>query len=91
VLQEYFQPDYIWLIGGLTNKTLSDCEWTLIRVAGTTVAYALQYPVNDFLGETNLVHTNPNALMMTTVYAFSAPQFGYGHSTGFNTQKFLGM
>jgi len=79
------------LIWGLTNKTLSDGEWTPIKVNSVDVAYALQYPVNEFTGETTLVHTDPNALMMTTVYAFNTPQFGYGHSTGFNVQKFLGM
>jgi len=90
VLEPYFQPDNIRLIGGLRNKTLSDGEWTPIKVNSVIVAYALQYPVDAFLGEITVVHTNPFALMMATTYAFSASQFGHGHSTGFNLQKFVG-
>ena len=91
VLEPYFQPDNIRLIGGLRNKTLSDGNWTPIKVNNVDVAHSLQYPVDDFLGETIVVHTDPAALMMGTTYAFSASQSGYGHSTGFNVQKFLGM
>jgi len=93
VLEPYFQPDNIRLIGanGLTNKTLSDGDWIPIKVNDVDVAHSLQYPVDSFLGETTVVHTNPDALMMATTYAFSASQSGNGHSTGFNVQKFLGM
>ena len=91
VLAEYYQPDSIRLIGGGTNKTLSDGDWTPIKVNSVNVAYALQYRFNSLLGETTIVHTNPDALMMVTAYSFSTSQFGHGHSAGFNVRKFLGM
>jgi len=90
VLEPYFQPENICLIGGNRNETLSDGVWLPIRVNSVDVAYALQYPVDSFLGEITVIHSNPDALMIATTYAFSKSQFGYGHSTGFNVQKFIG-
>ena len=92
VLAEYFQPDNIQLTFRQTTKTLSDEDWTPIKVNNVDEAYALHlYDDDNFPGEITITHTNPDALMMATVYAFTTSQFGYGHSTGFNIRKFIGM
>ena len=79
VLAQYYQPDMIYLISGGVNKSLDTQEWVPVKVNNVTKAYGTIVTTQESVAE--IIHTNPSALMTTTVYN------RYGDSRGFKHYK----
>ena len=80
VLAQYYQPDMIYLISGGANKSLDTQEWVPVKVNNVTKAYGT---IVTFQSVVEIIHTNPSALMTTTVNE------RYGHVRGFKHHKGL--
>ena len=89
VLAKYYSPNMIYLKAGTTNRSLDGFTWMPINVNNVTEAYVLQVDIPEGVAEA--IHTDPAALMMTTVYGFGA-NVGYGHAFDLGVPKsFVGM
>ena len=79
VMEQYYQPNMIYLIAGGVNRSLATQQWVPIQVNNTIEAYATQVIIPE--GVAQVFHTDPSAQMMTIVYGF-ARHDGYGHIGG---------
>ena len=79
VMEQYYQPNMIYLIAGGVNRSLATQQWVPIQVNNTIEAYATQ--VNIAEGVAQVFHTDASAQMMTIVYGFAGYD-GYGHIGG---------
>ena len=80
VMEQYFQPNMIYLTVGGANRSLDTQKWVPIRVNNTIEAYATQ--INISRGTARIFHANVEAQMMTFVYGFDPEYDGYGHFGG---------
>ena len=80
VMEQYNQPNMIYLIAEGVNRSLDTEQWVPIQVNNTIEAYATQIE-NITQGMIQIFHTNAKAQMMTFVYGF-AQHDGYGHIGG---------
>ena len=89
VLAKYYSPHMIYLKAGTTNHSLDVFTWIPINVNNVTEAYVLRVNVPEGVAEA--IHTDPAALMTTTVYGFGS-NVGYGHAFDLGVPKsFVGM
>ena len=80
VMEQYYQPNMIYLIAEGINRSLDTEQWVPIRVNNIIEAYATQ--IEDIpQGMIQIFHTNAEAQMMTFVYGFVRHD-GYGHIGG---------
>ena len=79
VMEQYYQPNMIYLITGGVNRSLDTQQWVPIQVNSTTEAYTTQVNISE--GVTQIFHTNASAQMMTTVYGLNIND-AYGHIGG---------
>ena len=79
VMEQYYQPNMIYLIAGGVNRSLATQQWVPIQVNNTIKAYATQVNITE--GVAQLFHTDTSAKIMTIVYGF-ARYDGYGHIGG---------
>ena len=77
VLTQYFHPDMIHIKIGSIVQSLDVFPWVPIKVNNITEAYVLQIDIPEGVAE--VIHTDPAALMATTVYGFGLYE-GYGHA-----------
>ena len=84
VMEQYYQPNMIYLIAGGVNRSLATQQWVPIQVNNTIEAYATQVTIPE--GVAQVFHTNSSAQMMTIVYGFSRHD-GYGHIGGMYIPK----
>ena len=89
VLAQYHHPHMIYLKVGSINQSLDVFTWAPIKVNNITEAYVLQVNIPEGVAE--VIHTDPAALMTTTVYGFGS-NVGYGHAFDLGVPKtFVGM
>ena len=81
VMEQYYQPDMIYLMAGGVNRSLVTQQWIPIQVNTTIEAYVTQVNIPE--GMAQVLHSNPVAQMMTIVYGFAMDD-GYGHIGGFS-------
>ena len=79
VMEQYYQPNMIYLIAGGVNRSLVTQQWVPILVNNTIEAYATQVNIPE--GVAQIFHNDTAAQMMTIVYGFSRHN-GYGHIGG---------
>ena len=79
VMEQYYQPNMIYLTVGGANRSLDTQQWVPIRVNNTIEAYATQITISR--GTARIFHANAEAQMMTFVYGFDRRD-GYGHFGG---------
>ena len=79
VMEQYYQPNMIYLIAGGVNRSLVTQQWVQIQVNNTIEAYATQVNIPE--GAVQIFHVDTSARMMTIVYGFSRHN-GYGHIGG---------
>ena len=79
VMEQYYQPNMIYLISGGVNRSLVTQQWVPIRVNNSIKVYATQITITE--GITQIVHTEASARLMTIAYGF-ARHDGYGHIGG---------
>ena len=79
VMEQYYQPNMIYLIAGGENRSLVTQQWIPIQVNNNIEAYATQVSIPE--GIAQVFHTNATAQMMTIVYGFAIDE-GYGHIGG---------
>ena len=84
VMEQYYQPNMIYLIAGGVNRSLATQQWVPIQVNNTIEAYATQVTIPE--GVAQVFHTDSSAQMMTIVYGFSRYD-GYGHIGGMYIRK----
>ena len=84
VMEQYYQPNMIYLIAGGVNRSLATQQWVPIQVNNTIEAYATQVTIPE--GVVQVFHTDSLAQMMTIVYGF-ARYDGYGHIGGIGTSE----
>ena len=84
VMEQYYQPNMIYLIAGGVNRSLATQQWVPIEVNNTIEAYATQVNITE--GVAQVFHTDPSAQMMTIVYGFTSYD-GYGHIGGMGTTE----
>ena len=87
VMEQYYQPNMIYLISGGVNRSLVTQQWVPIRVNNSIEAYATQVNISE--GVTQVYHTNTLAQMMTIIYGFTRSD-GYGHMGGFRLPTIAG-
>ena len=89
VLAKYYHPHMIYLKVGSTNQSLDVFTWVPVKVNNVTEAYVLQVDIPEGVAE--VIHTDPAALMTTTVYGFGS-NVGYGNAFDLGVPKnFVGM
>ena len=89
VLARYYHPHMIHLKSGSVNQSLDVFPWIPIKVNNITEAYVLQVNIPEGVAE--VIHTDPTALMATTVYGFGLYE-GYGHAFDLGVPKsFISM
>ena len=89
VLAQYYHPHMIYLKSGSVNQSLDVFTWVPINVNNITEAYVLRVNISE--GVSEIVHTNPAALMATTVYGFGQYE-GYGHAFDLGVPKsYIGL
>lgn len=81
VMEQYYQPDMIYLISGGNNVSLQSRNLSPVPifVNGSHKAFAIQDSVSE--GVIQVVHANANALITAISYGF-ANHAGYGHPAG---------
>ena len=79
VMEQYYQPNMIFLMSRGVNKSLVTRRWVPIRVNNTIKAHGLIMSIPE--GTAQLFHTDESAQMMTIVYGFNSHD-GYGHVGG---------
>ena len=84
VLSQYYHPDMIHIKIGSIMQSLDVFTWVPIEVNNVTEAYVLQVNIPE--GGAEVVHTDPAALMATTVYGFGSME-GYGHAFDLGVPK----
>ena len=87
VMEQYYQPNMIYLTVGGVNRSLINQQWMPIQVNSTIEAYATQVSIPE--GMAQVFHTNPSAQMMTMAYGFASSD-GYGYIGGFGLPKAAG-
>ena len=87
VMEQYYQPNMIYLISGGVNRSLDTQQWVPIQVNNTSEAYATQVNISE--GVTQIFHTDTSAQMMTIVYGFYNYD-SYGHIGGLNISTATG-
>ena len=80
VMEQYYQPRMIYLIGSGINRSLETEQWVPIQTNNTIKAYAASVR-NIPTGMVQIYHTNTTAQMMAFAYGF-AVYTGYGHIGG---------
>ena len=84
VLEQYFQPNMIFLRTGNSNTSMESQEWVPIVINNITKAYATQVTASN--GTVHITHANPSALMTAIAYGFTQ-NASYGHPGGLNLTK----
>ena len=84
VMEQYYQPNMIYLIAGGANRSLATQQWVPFQVNNTIEAYATQVNIPE--GVAQVFHTDSSAQMMTIVYGFTIHD-GYGHIGGIGTTE----
>ena len=84
VMEQYYQPNLIYLISGGVNRSLDTQQWVPIQVNNSTEAYATQINITE--GVAQIFHANASAQLMTIVYGFASYD-GYGHVGGIGLSK----
>ena len=84
VMEQYYQPNMIYLISGGVNRSLDKQQWVPIQVNNSTEAYATQINISEGLAQ--IFHANASAQLMTIVYGFAFYN-GYGHVGGIGMSK----
>ena len=84
VIEQYYQPNMIYLIAGGVNRSLATQQWVPIQVNNTIEAYTSQVIIPE--GVAQIFHTDSLAQMMTIVYGFVRHD-GYGHIGGIGTTE----
>ena len=84
VMEQYYQPNMIYLISGGVTRSLVTEQWVPILVNNSAKAHAAQINISE--GVTQVFHTNTLAQMMTIVYGF-ARHDGYGHIGGIDISE----
>ena len=79
VMEQYYQPNMIYLISRGANRSLVTQQWVPIRVNNSIKAYATQITITE--GVTQIFHSEASAQLMTIAYGF-ARHDGYGHIGG---------
>ena len=79
VMEQYYQPNMIYLISGGVNRSLVTQQWVPIRVNSSTKAYATQVTITE--GIAQVFHTEASAQLMTIAYGFTTRN-AYGHIGG---------
>ena len=83
VMEQYYQPDVMYLLAGTINKSLDTQHWVPVKSNNVIEAYATQVNIPE--GVVEIIHSNIAALMTTIVYGFTND--GYGHPGGLNIFK----
>ena len=86
VLSQYYHPDKIHIRIGSIMRSLDVFTWVPIKVNNVTEAYVLQVDIPEGVAE--VIHTDPAALMATTVYGFGLYE-GYGHAFDLGVPKHI--
>ena len=84
VMEQYYQPNVIYLISGGVNRSLDTQQWVPIQVNSTIKAYATQIDISE--GATQIFHTDASAQLMTIAYGFTRHD-GYGHIGGIDISE----
>ena len=84
VLSQYYHPDMIHIRIGSIMQSLDAFTWVPIKVNNVTEAYVLQMNIPE--GVTEIIHSDPAALMATMVYGFGFYE-GYGHTFDLGVPK----
>ena len=84
VMEQYYQPNMIYLISGGVTRSLVTEQWVPIQVNNSVKAHATQINISE--GVTQVFHTNTLAQMMTIVYGFARAD-GYGHIGGIDISE----
>ena len=84
VMEQYYQPNMIYLMAGGVKRSLVTQQWIPIQVNNTIEAYATQVNITE--GVAQVFHTDASAKMMTIVYGFTRHD-GYGHIGGIRTPE----
>ena len=84
VLEQYFQPNMIFLRTESSNTAMESQEWVPIVINNITKAYATQVAASK--GTVHITHANSSALMTAIAYGF-AQNASYGHPGGLNLTK----
>ena len=79
VMEQYFQPNMIYLRAGGVNRLLVTQQWVPIQVNNFAEAYATQVRTSE--GVIQVIHTDAAAQMTVVVYGFTRYK-GYGHIGG---------
>ena len=79
VMEQYYQPNMIYLRAGGVNRLLVTQQWVPIQVNNFAEAYATQVRISE--GIIQVIHTDPAAQMTVIVYGFTQHD-GYGHIGG---------
>jgi len=94
VLEQFFQPEMIYLMTGTNNETLSN--WMEIKANDVIEAYATHALIP--YGVSTIIHADPSTLMTIMVYGFSDSiidgvnlHTAYGHYGSLNEKNFLRM
>ena len=84
VLAQYYHPHMIHIKIGSIIRSLDAFTWVPIKVNNITEAYVLQVDIPEGVAE--IIHSDPAALMATTVYGFGLYE-GYGHAFDLGVPK----
>ena len=84
VMEQYYQPNMIYLISGGVNRSLDKQQWIPIQVNNTIKAYATQINISE--GATQIFHFDDSAQLMTIAYGFTV-YGGYGHIGGIDISE----
>ena len=84
VLEQYYQPNMIYLMAGEVNRSLLMQQWVPIKVNNITEAYATQVNISE--STTKIFHINSAAKMMMIAYGFARFD-GYGHIGGISIPR----
>ena len=84
VLAQYYHPHIIYITIGSINQSLDVFPSVPIKVNNITEAYVVRVNVTE--GVSEVIHTDPTALMATTMYGFGWYE-GYGHAFDLGVPK----
>ena len=84
VMEQYYQPNMIYLISGGVTRSLVTEQWVPIRVNNSIKAYATKVNISE--GVTQIFHSEASAHLMTIVYGFTRHD-SYGHIGGIDISE----
>ena len=81
VMEQYYQPEMIYLKTGGNNESLQSKDLSPIRISVNDSHKAVAIQVNVSEGVVQIVHANSSALITAISYGFGG-HAGYGHPAG---------